>query len=75
MDVEGWVAVVTAAVAALGWLFRLEGRISGHEQVCSERQNTLASKLNEIKATTARQDEKLDKQDAKLDRLVEHLLR
>lgn len=51
MSGEAWVAIAGMCIAALAWLFRLEGRQTTHEAVCAERYREIKEDLNEIKTT------------------------
>lgn len=61
MTIEGWVAVSSALVVALGWLFRLDGRVTTHEKSCEIRQAAIERELRGIHERFDRLDDKLDR--------------
>jgi hypothetical protein len=68
---EGWVGIVAAVVAALAWLFRLEGRISAHEQVCAQRQLQLTERHDATTRQLSHLAVAVSEVNAKLDRVIE----
>lgn len=53
MTVGEGVAVVATIVGGLAWLFRLEGRVTSHEQVCAERQKNLLERHDRVQRELA----------------------
>ena len=65
-------AFVTAVIAALGWLFRLESRISAHEQVCAQRQLQMSERHDATNRYLADVGRDVRSLGDKLDRVLEH---